>query len=686
MGGMGLLIINNITKGGMNSDATTAVVHKPQRHDLRSRKNTLSSEDLASPMTSESDDDNGGIYCCAGNDHAVPKKKNANDAIIPDVGIANPSSQSNASDAKVMLSRRWVPKKGRISRDSIGRKQSLQSLKKSGVFSSFTMKNRSSNHSSQTSTSHLSSGQEESSSVCNSTNDFATLIQEFDEDEQFKQALEEERASTQQQQLHVVEGLPSTRRPSKRPSIVSSDGESLSEEPFLHNDLDIDTSPLNSKSMLANLSDAPTSTELANVAAVRAKEYINECVETVLDRKNWDNIPQYSKSELMIKKHLGKGSFSDAYEVSVMVAVEDDAENKLDVSDKDDLGRLIEAKFAGNPKKIIQEDKRDPTRNLHSSALAKLAGTPNEIIKEGEEDDLDKQIDVMFGSSNNNPTKTIPQEKGAAEKSEQDVQQARVRPRRSRRQTVDNGGHPGLGRGVAASFCIGTTTSNSTPKRKVTYAMKCLRPQIRSDVRQFIIGVEDLVHETALLASLDHPHIVKLHGRAISNSFRLSDGYFILLDKLEDTLEERLDSWKDDLRGKGVGSKSPPSFSQLKTACSLADALSYLHSKNIVFRDLKPANIGFDSMGVLKLFDFGFAFSVTKGLLYDICGTPRYMAPEVGLKRGYGIPADVHSFGILFWQICSLKQPFAHIMSAGELHESVWEKGLRPKLSRHWPS
>ncbi|KAL7523032.1 hypothetical protein ACHAXR_000175, partial [Thalassiosira sp. AJA248-18] len=109
--------------------------------------------------------------------------------------------------------------------------------------------------------------------------------------------------------------------------------------------------------------------------------------------------------------------------------------------------------------------------------------------------------------------------------------------------------------------------------------------------------------------------------------------------------------------------------------------MSYLHSKNIVFRDLKPANVGFDSMGVLKLFDFGFAFSVKKDLLYDICGTPRYMAPEVGLERGYGIPADVHSFGILFWQICSLKQPFAHIMSAPELQESVWEKGLRPKLS-----
>ena len=78
-------------------------------------------------------------------------------------------------------------------------------------------------------------------------------------------------------------------------------------------------------------------------------------------------------------------------------------------------------------------------------------------------------------------------------------------------------------------------------------AMKCLRPQIRSDAEQFIIGVEDLVHETLLLASLDHPNIIKLRGRSgecISNSFRLSDGFFILLDRLTDTLEDRIIRWK----------------------------------------------------------------------------------------------------------------------------------------------
>ncbi len=45
------------------------------------------------------------------------------------------------------------------------------------------------------------------------------------------------------------------------------------------------------------------------------------------------------------------------------------------------------------------------------------------------------------------------------------------------------------------------------------------------------------------------------------------------------------------------------------------------------------ANVGFDSIGVLKLFDFGFAVSVDEdnpNSLFDKCGTLRYMAPEVG--------------------------------------------------------
>ena len=145
-----------------------------------------------------------------------------------------------------------------------------------------------------------------------------------------------------------------------------------------------------------------------------------------------------------------------------------------------------------------------------------------------------------------------------------------------------------------------------------------------------MIGVEDLVHESVMLSSLIHPNIIKVHGRSkgtFSSNLLLEDGYFILLDRLQDTIDNRIAGWRKKYPN---SSKNPPSIYQVKVAAAVADALAFLHEKKIVFRDLKPANVGFDERGVVKLFDFGFAIKLNQpeegedgdGLLYDKAGTP----------------------------------------------------------------
>ena len=546
--------------------------------------------------------------------------------------------------------------------------------------------------------------------------DLADLLQDLKNDDSFLLSLKE--AAPQHDMLLSKpqpvatnsQPEPRPRRPLRRPSTVSSDGGSFSEldfdQPHIDNDLDISAKPTKlsrSESMLASLSDKPSSEELSNVAAVCASEYINECLfggeagkEGIIIRDKWENIPQYSKNDLVIQKFLGKGSYSDAFEVCAMVPVETD-KKKIYTSDTEDIDRLLDRKFG---------------ESFKSSFETKVERAVDESIQEGgnEEDDLDAQIDAMFDVSTKSPPKIEEQRSnsitdvvqgptslksslllsGANSSPEFKPASINPPPRRSRgrRQTVDYGA-----KSMAASFCVRKTAAREpTRKKPVVYAMKCLRPQIRSNVDHFIVGVEDLVHETVMLASLDHINIIKIHGRAVCSSNRLSDGYFILLDKLQDTLSDRIGRWKKTSTGH-------PSVSQIKTAYSIANALAYLHSKNIIFRDLKPANVGFDELGVLKLFDFGFATELESSnededrngksqpkLLTEICGTPRYMAPEVGLERGYSLPADVYSFGILLWEMCTLKKPFANVKSADEFHKSVFEKGARPKLSSKYLS
>eukprot|EP00056_Hartaetosiga_gracilis_P005929 m.90944 g.90944 ORF g.90944 m.90944 type:complete len:466 (+) comp12320_c0_seq8:83-1480(+) len=89
-------------------------------------------------------------------------------------------------------------------------------------------------------------------------------------------------------------------------------------------------------------------------------------------------------------------------------------------------------------------------------------------------------------------------------------------------------------------------------------------------------------------------------------------------------------------------------------------ALEYLHKHNIIYRDIKPENIMLKMNGYIKLVDFGFARVLDEGTQrYTVCGTAEYLAPEVLARGGYGKAVDYWGLGVLLYDMCAGRTPFA---------------------------
>lgn len=480
--------------------------------------------------------------------------------------------------------------------------------------------------------------------------------------------------------------------------------------------------------------------------------------KSVMDRRKLARVPRVAKSDLIIGEYLGRGNFCDVFEVTwVLPANEKQKPSRWE--------RQVSRSSAGASTKITTDDSASKqslsvTSNRHherSSFIddSGLESSAETLFPLKYSNDLcfDPVLNATNLSANRRSVSQVWVEGMAALSTA-----ASAAPGRGSSNVGVGGGSVRSSDSVLPALSLATwggevggsgrNVGGVEPSSRCNpnaLALKCLRPAVRAQPRKFIIGAEDLAHETAILACLDHPNIIQLHGRAegcFSTAFQMRDnngekngggyasnganvgekdggrqisneGYFIILDRLEDTLTDRIDQWKDeicdivsaaptpqssfspDLSATSVDLTHPESTlcerlrERLKVAYSIADAFEYLHSCNIVFRDLKPANVGFDRNDCVKVFDFGFATSIAPllsrpyngyGPLTETCGTRRYMAPEVALKLGYGKEVDVYSFGMLLWELCALNKPFDTIQSVEEFHDIVVLYGKRPSL------
>jgi serine/threonine protein kinase len=253
-----------------------------------------------------------------------------------------------------------------------------------------------------------------------------------------------------------------------------------------------------------------------------------------------------------------------------------------------------------------------------------------------------------------------------------------------------------------ACFKVESELTEEPEHEKKKYVVKHLNPKLAFNPKKLVVGAKDLVMEAHFLSALDHENIIKLRGWSAAGiagfaATGRADGFFLILDRLEMTLAKKISHWREEAKArkgliKGRSSMKNQLFQdRLKVAISVGSAVKHLHERRILFRDLKPANVGFDADGTLKIFDFGLAVEIpfhadadTTFKLAGNTGTSRYMAVEVIRKEPYNLKADVFSYSILLWEIMALSKPYDGLLGH-QVKESVSIFGERPSVPRAWP-
>jgi len=221
------------------------------------------------------------------------------------------------------------------------------------------------------------------------------------------------------------------------------------------------------------------------------------------------------------------------------------------------------------------------------------------------------------------------------------------------------------------------------------YACKHLKEDLLHRPKEFQTAAAELAYEAHMMSSFDHPNILKIRGWAQNGISSFEDGrhdsFFLLLDLLDETLDQRIDRWNQDQAFLDQRASDLRLLEKIQILVEVASALDYVHDHGVIFRDLKPNNIGLLD-GQVRLFDFGLSRELplldtqTPFKMSGKVGTIRYMAPEVVLHEPYNVSADVYSWTMVAFEILTGDKPFSGWTP--ELYtEFVCRQGMRPDLS-----
>lgn len=178
---------------------------------------------------------------------------------------------------------------------------------------------------------------------------------------------------------------------------------------------------------------------------------------------------------------------------------------------------------------------------------------------------------------------------------------------------------------------------------------KAHHPMLNRDAAVKILFQKELAdrfeNEAYIQSSVNHPNIARLYEYVSSGEM-----HCIVMEYVEG---ESLDTY---IHKKGKLSNEETE----KIVAQIVSALSYLHSKDIVHRDIKPQNFKLQPDGTVKMLDFGIAKHKYSPRLTQqgfVVGTTEYMAPEQ-FQEQVQKKSDIWSLGVMIYEMLTGYMPF----------------------------
>ena len=210
------------------------------------------------------------------------------------------------------------------------------------------------------------------------------------------------------------------------------------------------------------------------------------------------------------------------------------------------------------------------------------------------------------------------------------------------------------------------------------------------DCHSKMFSIEDFRLEVAVMGLVQHPNIICMYGAVCDGQPGAPIGtgtlprYAMVTEYMDKSLRAVLDEQyaKHQSDPRELPGLAPATV--LRYALQVASGVAYLHSVNIIHRDLKCANLLLDLRSdTVKVADFGLSREVNRLSMTYCAGAPRWEAPECLTTSTYTTAAKVYSLAMCLYEMLTELEPYHEIQTMHELQEYVAQK--RPSLPLNTP-